>query len=189
MLDILLIICAKQPRTWNSYAMPYANLNGRFYNFVIIPDDPDACWGWGGAKTELGYGRIQKGSPYHFVMKAHRASWEIHNGPIPDGLDVCHRCDNPECTNPRHLFLGTHADNMADASRKGIWEGKGRGISRNAGATNGRAKLSDDQVQAILRLISAGNRQRDVAAQFGISQPHVSQLVNERRRRAASALE
>lgn len=76
----------------------------------------DACWEWTGHANRSGYGRVTRRGRDLF---AHRYSWELANGPIPDGLIVCHRCDNPPCVRPEHLFLGTHSDNMRDAQRKG----------------------------------------------------------------------
>jgi hypothetical protein len=82
----------------------------RFWLKVIKHEE--GCWEWKGAKHDHGYGKIDK-------MLASHASWLIHFGPVPDGLEVCHTCDNPECTRPDHLWLGTHGDNMRDAFSKG----------------------------------------------------------------------
>jgi len=89
----------------------------RLENFQV---KKEGCWGWSGSKDCRGYGVISsrngsKSSP----EKAHRVSYEKAYGKIPEGLNVCHRCDNPECTNPEHLFVGTQKENMSDCSSKG----------------------------------------------------------------------
>jgi HNH endonuclease len=81
-----------------------------------VEKNAEGCWGWKGAKAAAGYGHIR----YQYrIYQAHRLSFEFHNGPIPEGMDVCHRCDNPTCTKPDHLFIGTASDNMLDAYQKG----------------------------------------------------------------------
>lgn len=78
---------------------------------------PDDCWPWLASRMPKGYGKL--GIASTTPKLAHRVSWELHYGPIPEGLFVCHRCDNPPCVNPAHLFLGTCTDNLRDMVAKG----------------------------------------------------------------------
>jgi hypothetical protein len=98
----------------------------RFWSKVATAG-PDDCWPWTAATTPKGYGRWtyrEGGKNCHTT--AHRKAWELANGPIPAGFQVLHRCDNPPCCNPAHLWLGTHRDNMADKVAKGRQSRLGR---------------------------------------------------------------
>lgn len=95
---------------------------------------------------------------------AHRISWEIHRGPIPEGMSVCHHCDVPTCVNPEHLFIGTHADNMSDMKRKG---------RQARGEHQGLARLTRKQVLAIRE---DPRSQTAIAKDYGVHQPHISKI-------------
>lgn len=136
---------------------------------LAMPDGPDGCHLWTGALRN-GYGKISWNGR---TLSTHRLTWELVFGPIPDGMNVLHRCDNPACCNPRHLFLGNHADNMRDR------EAKDR---HNApiGSRHGRATLTDDQVREIRRLWSHGVPQTEIAKRLGTNPQRVYSIVHRR---------
>lgn len=143
----------------------------RLWRF-IEPEPNSGCWLWvGGGETRghpfKDYGRIWVRGR---TVPAHRVSWEAHNGPIPSGMKVCHKCDTPRCVNPAHLFLGTPQDNTQDMMRKGrdtVVRESRRGERSNWN------KLTTAQVLAI----RADHRlQRVIAAEYDISQTAVSQI-------------
>lgn len=145
----------------------------RFWGKVLLGDN---CWVWTGFCDPEGYGSFWHKHKQSNV-RAHRVSWEMTYGQIPDGLFVCHRCDNPSCVRPCHLFLGDHVANMADMMAKG----RGRKNSL-AGEKHVWAKLSEASVAEIRRLSDeGGHSQREIARLFGICQPHVSDIVNKKK--------
>lgn len=100
---------------------PSVPLQERFWT-KVAKGNPDECWLWTGSLTNSGgYGQLSR-SRAEGPVRANRVSYEMHIGPIPDGLSVLHRCDTPACVNPAHLFLGTTRDNARDMSRKGRWK-------------------------------------------------------------------
>lgn len=131
---------------------------------------PDECWNWTSCILH-GYGWFTTG--HGRARGAHRIAWELAVGPIPDGLFVCHRCDNRACVNPGHLFLGTNADNMRDMREKG--RRKGRGGKK--GTAHCMAKLTDSQV---LEIRGSDGTQAAVAAAYGVSQALVH-LIRHRK--------
>lgn len=132
------------------------------------------CWAWEGY-TSAGYAALRRNGKH---VKAHRLSYEITHGPIPDGLSVCHSCDNTVCTNWSHLFLGTHAINMADRDAKGRQ-------GDHAGEANGRSKITLEQVGEIRSLWAVGGQtKRELGRQYGITDTAIAQIVNNRTWRA-----
>lgn len=132
------------------------------------------CWLWTGRCDVYGYGHTRICSRLdreRDEARTHRISYVLAYGAIPEGLQVLHTCDNPPCVNPAHLFLGTHADNMRDRSRKG------RG-NHPFGSRNGSVRLTKEQVEEIRRRYAEGGiYQYEIAAQYGIAQTTVSAIV------------
>lgn len=144
-------------------------------------DKSGECWVWTGAKNLQGYGKLKTDEGP--IKAAHRLAWEIANGPIPEGRLVLHRCDNPSCVRPEHLFLGTYVDNHQDMIQKGRSPHIGtdrppRNYAR--GEKHPYAKLSDAQVEEIK---AASGTQREIAARFGVTQGTVSSIRSGKNRR------
>jgi hypothetical protein len=141
--------CVKHYRAWLRFGDPqaykpyYGSLRERFFRYVIAGSLPDECWKWTAAKNKQGYGKIGLGGKGSKIEGAHRVSWELHNNQqIPDGMFVLHSCDNPECTNPKHLRVGTKSDNMKemyDRARQGR-------RSLPIGESNNKAVLTYEKV-------------------------------------------
>lgn len=129
---------------------------------------PGGCHEWVGPITPTGYGRVNALGFEGFAY-AHRLRWRLAHGPIPDGMQVLHACDNPCCVNIDHLRIGTVADNMREKAERG-----------RAARNKGMAKLSPRQVRAIRKKAAAGMSQRELGRLYGISSVAVCHLVNRK---------
>lgn len=141
--------------------------NELFWSHIVRENDPNACWQWKGKIHSQGYGIFTfRGKEIY----AHRFSHEYHFGEIPSGLWALHKCDNPPCCNPNHLFLGTNADNVADAVAKG----------RNLrGEAVGTSKLTEEAViQIKTRLLREKTTQTSLAIEYGVSQRAIGKIAN-----------
>lgn len=130
----------------------------------------ESCWEWIGAKNQYGYGRFMwKGKS----RIASRMAWYFTYGDIPKGKHVLHRCDNPSCVNPKHLFLGTRSDNMRDAvSKKRL---------TNRGIKNNRSKLTEKEVLKIRNLYASGTPRKELQEMFGVAQQTILDIVGRKK--------
>lgn len=104
-------------------------LEYRFFEKVEVGLDPDNCWHWTGAiDPQTGYGRIGLGGRDKGIRGAHQVSFEIHDGFLPDGHEICHTCNHRWCVNPLHLYAGTRSDNVQDMIRAGTHRGFENGV-------------------------------------------------------------
>lgn len=151
----------------------------RFARYVETAG-PDECWPWRGLKSHNGYGRLWNGER---LIPATHYAWEQSCGPVPLGMCVLHRCDNPPCCNPAHLWLGTQAENVADRDEKGRTCNGDRHWSRQfperqpRGEARVGAKLTDDKVRRIRELSRNGWTQQRIAKSIGLSQAGVSRVL------------
>lgn len=139
------------------------DIKTRFFRHVFITEN---CWNWTAKKCRFGYGHFYVDNR---TILAHRFSWELHNGQIPAGMNVCHKCDNPSCVNPDHLFLGTDQENVDDM------------INKKRSKLNGRPKtLSIEQILEIRKLYDGdGISQNKIAEIFKVSQKTISDIVRK----------
>lgn len=119
----------------------------------------NVCWDWKGYLDKDGYPQLYNGNNKP-AKKAHRFSYEIYKGEIPKGKVVCHRCDNPKCTNPEHLWLGSPKENSKDAVKKGRMQ---HGTERH------NAKLDDEKVKEIKKMLSLGVTKAFLSRKYNVS--------------------
>lgn len=155
------------PRTMKSASDKEWTLEEAWSQY-IVRGGVDECWEWQGPMQGWGYGALSfQGQKFG----AHRVAYELHNGPIPDGMQVCHTCDNPPCCNPSHLFLGSNDDNVRDRTLKG----------RSArGERVHNAKLTRKDVVKIRSLVQAGVSRQEIAKRYGITDGYVGRLARRK---------
>lgn len=156
------------------FKMDVESRKSRFWKKVDIRGE-DECWPWMGAKwcgDGLLYGKLVWGSRGDQKwLHAHRVAYEFTNGAIGCGLCVCHKCDNPPCCNPKHLFLGTKTDNNADKKQKGR-------SANVVGELNPRSKLTDEVVKEIRAWLENGVTQTFLAKKYGVTQAQIWRVKN-----------
>lgn len=149
-------------------------LNDRFWEKVDkessqIFYNGTRCWEWTASKNITGYGKINIGGK---LFGSHRFAYELTYGEIPDGLNVLHRCDNPPCCNPDHLFLGTHSDNSKDMSEKG---------RVSFGENHWNSKLTEERVIKIRNEFSFGNiTHTELSKKYNVSRRTIGDIVNKK---------
>lgn len=143
-------------------------LKDRFFSKVeMIPFHE--CWEWIGAKRPKGHGCLLYKRGTNIMTAAHRVSYELHRGPVPRHLFVCHKCDNPSCVNPNHLFLGTNQDNVNDMLSKG---------RQRKGSNKPGAKLNEEKARNILELYNSKKMtQSELVRKFGVTKCVIKRII------------
>jgi len=147
------------------------SIEERFWSKVDKSAGPNGCWIWTGTASTFGHGAIRVGGRDTPKIGAHRLSYILHHGPIPDGMLVCHRCDVPGCVNPSHLFVGTYSDNSRDMASKG----RSRGLK---GESHPQARHTEEFIRAILL---DGRRNVDISRALNVSERFISRIKLRRR--------
>lgn len=144
----------------------------RFWSRVL-GEPGNACWEWQGGRTSSGYGRFAwKVKGKQFSQGPHRVSYRLHCGPIPEGLCVCHSCNNKICVNPAHLYLATLTENLQHARDAGLCI-----PPNNQGEHNPHSKLTQEDVIALRELWRSGIPRAEIADQFNISPRHAARIA------------
>ena len=159
---------------------PWTPVVSRFWAKV---EKTASCWLWTGSKRSKGYGAfVYKSGSQTVQGRAHRFSYELHKGPIPDGLFVLHRCDTPACVNPDHLFTGTNKDNVEDMVSKGRHVPGGTYGPGNyqRGTEHHSARLTESVVREIRQQRSDGRSFGWIARTHGLSIGHVHRIVTRK---------
>lgn len=150
----------------SSYEM---SLKERLLSFCVI-DEKTKCWNWSGSKNRKGYGALSIKNKHSI---AHRESYKVFKGKIPNGMHVCHSCDNPSCINPDHLWLGTNKDNNNDKMEKGRFK-------PNYGNNNGNSKLTKNDVIEIKQKINQGYDLVEISKQYNVTPENIYSIKNNK---------
>jgi hypothetical protein len=150
-----------------SHQFPHNTLEQRLWNQIIKTDNTDDCWNWVGPVNSKKYGSLclatkRKGVRKSTRFYAHRLAWELTNGPISDGLFVCHKCDNPRCCNPNHLFLGTPKENVEDMILKGRYC---------------KHRLRKQQIKDIRNEYANGASQQEIATKYNVPYKVIHRVI------------
>lgn len=149
----------------------------------VLKTKKNKCWEWSGALDGGGYGSFRIGSMLDGTRKkvrAHRVAWELTNGPVPAGYCVLHRCDNPKCVRPDHLFLGTQRDNVLDMIKKNR-DNSGFVRVSTIGVNNAKAKLAERDVLKIRELAAKGDMTHsEIAKLFGVTRNAISCVISRK---------
>lgn len=140
----------------------------------------NGCWEWKGSLSDKDYGRMRINGK---KFLAHRVSYMLFKGKIPDGLFILHECDNHRCVNPKHLHLGTAKENLHEAIQRGralIGNLNPMMMYPKRGETNNNVKLTEVQVKEIIQLVNNGVNHKEIAAKFGVSSGNISSIKNNK---------
>jgi hypothetical protein len=165
----------KQPTQPEEYWLIKPSDLERFASKIELPNS-QSCWTWKGCRDQDGYGlfHIQTHRNQQTMLRAHRITYSLYKGMVNTGLVVRHSCDNPPCVNPKHLLLGTHADNMLDKVLRG---------RAPKGDSHSRSIITEQETEEIKQLISQGVFQRIIAAQYGVSRSLICEIKRGKVRR------
>jgi hypothetical protein len=165
------------PLPWFGYDIHVMATIERFW--AKVSKQPSGCWLWTGSKRSKGYGAFCYAKNGEVVQgRAHRFSWELHNGEIPDGLCVLHKCDVPSCVNPDHLWLGTKAENNRDMVAKGrrVVGGTYGGMYPR-GESHPNCRYEDAVIRDIRKRHACGGTYSGIARALNMSVPYVRKIV------------
>ena len=153
------------------YVSPYPESVKRRFEMKFIKGNPNECWEWLASRNNNGYGKMAVDNKGKFEY-AHRISYKLYKGDVPDGKVVMHSCNNKGCVNPNHLSVGTYSENGLNAAKDGLMKNR----AYVSGERSGSAKYTDAQIAKALGLLKQGISLSDVANSTGISYSHLSKL-------------